>query len=85
MEGKKTMINFIKMDLDNGIQDKTYEQILRYNDYENLLKLFSKEKKSEYKENVRLDQSMILFDFIFTIVDYDRESKLSTIKLPQLF
>jgi hypothetical protein len=72
---KKTLINFIKIDFDDQAKHESYEQILRYNDYENLIKLFHKESKPSIQEEINLDQSMVLFDFIFMIFGFDMEGK----------
>ena len=72
---KKTLINFIKIDFDDQAKHESYEQILRYNDYENLIKLFHKENKSSIQEKINLDQSLVLFDLIFLISSFDKEGK----------
>ena len=74
---KTTLINFVKIDFDDQTKQQSYEQILRYNDYENLVKLFHKENNSTIQEEINLDQSIVLFDFIFTIFGFDKESRLN--------
>jgi hypothetical protein len=69
----KRLINFIKIDFDDQAKHESYEQILRYNDYENLIKLFHKENRPSIQEKINLDQSMVLFDFIFMLFGFDNE------------
>lgn len=75
---KKTLINFIKLDFNDQTKQDSYEQILRYNDYENLIKLFHKEQRSTVQDKINLEQSMVLFDFIMLVLDFDREGGLTS-------
>ena len=73
---KKRLINFVKIDFDDQSKQQSYEQILRYNDYENLIKLFHKNLGATIQEEINLDQSLVLFDFIFQIFTFDKEGSL---------
>jgi hypothetical protein len=75
INSKSTLLNFIKLDFDDQSKQESYEQILRYNDYENLVKLFHKETNSVISEEINLDQSLILFDLVFLIFMFDKEGK----------
>lgn len=74
----RTMINFIKIDFDDQSKQESYDQILRYNDYENLIKLFHKETSSVISEEINLDQSLVLFDLIYLIFTFDNEGSLTS-------
>lgn len=68
----KQLYNFVKIDLESGFQNESYQQILKYNDYENLLKLFAKQQSGPGNEYINLDHSILLFDFMLTLMEHDK-------------
>ena len=66
------LYNFVKIDLESGFQNESYQQILKYNDYENLLKLFAKQQSGPGNEYINLDHSILLFDFVLTLMEHDK-------------